>query len=72
MTKSVPRIYKVIKTAFDEEDTYLSIVELPDQSLIIEGFRKNTETREFMSQRIRFTKGAIKTLTPILNEWLKK
>jgi hypothetical protein len=65
-------IGKCIKTNVTYEGTHIALLEYPDGTLVIEGIRNDPlDPRSYLSQRIRFTRAAIKAMLPDLNEWVK-
>jgi len=64
---------KPIRTKYVFEETHLLFYEFPDGSLVIEGLRFSPmEPTTYLTDRIRFTSGAIETLTDFLNEYRQK
>jgi hypothetical protein len=66
-------INKVLFVKREEESTWVSIQEYPGEKIVLEGIRINPATKEdLLTQRILFSKEAIKMIAPLLNEWLKE
>jgi len=54
------------------DDSWVSVIEFPDQTLRLEGIRPHpTEEGAFMCSQVRFTVEAVRQLVPLMQKWLK-
>ena len=68
-------ILELSQTGFKEETTWVSVTEYPNEMVCFEGIRTNPNSytgRDMLSQRILFSKEAIKLIAPALIVWLKE
>ena len=61
----------VVKLIKIDRDRWVSLVEYPDNTLLIEGIQNHqTEHNAYIRSGIRFSREALKLMLPCIEEWL--